>query len=207
MKIYKSCRELPMYNFYEVLETKDPKYLVKEYDDVEMTDELANELTPIWRNIFEEYIVLKDDKQIRLSFKKLIIISKLETKYEICKSLVSGLISQVLKKEQKKYIEELCHWGFLIDGRKNINSEIERIIKNLKALNSGIQIKRVQYDKEFRKEQDDEKTSIDAQIVAIELILENGAIDIHRTTVSKWVEYTKMAVKRTRKQKALLKKR
>ncbi len=193
MKIYKTCRELSMFRFYEILDTKDYKYLIHDYDNAEITKELQGDLNEVWGKLFQEYIKLKDDKEIRLSFKKLMMISKLETKLSICVSLLNGLITQTTKKGQKLYIKELSAWGFPINGRKKLSEEILRITKNFKSLKSSIKIKQVAYEKEFRNELSKEKVNIDEQIVNVEQILGNGAINSHTTTVSKWIFYVKRA--------------
>ena len=201
MKIYKSCKTLSIFRFYEILDTKDYKYLIDDYENTEITDDLQNDLDNIWSEIFKEYIVLKDDKQIRTSFKKLAYISKLETKLSICISLLNGLVEQTTKEAQKKYIKELSAWGYPINQNKHIQDEINRIIRNFKTLKSSIKIKKNEYNKEYKKELTQEKIDIDEQVVNVEQAL-NNSIDSNSTTVSKWIYYVKRASSIARKQKA-----
>ena len=201
MKIYKSCKTLSIFRFYEILDTKDYKYLIDDYENTEITDDLQNDLDNIWSEIFKEYIVLKDDKQIRTSFKKLAYISKLETKLSICISLLNGLVEQTTKEAQKKYIKELSAWGYPINQNKPIQDEINRIIRNFKTLKSSIKIKKNEYNKEYKKELTQEKIDIDEQVVNVEQAL-NNSIDSNSTTVSKWIYYVKRASSIARKQKA-----
>ena len=201
MKIYKSCKTLSIFRFYEILDTKDYKYLIDDYENTEITDDLQNDLDNIWSEIFKEYIVLKDDKQIRTSFKKLAYISKLETKLSICISLLNALVEQTTKEAQKKYIKELSAWGYPINQNKPIQDEINRIIRNFKTLKSSIKIKKNEYNKEYKKELTQEKIDIDEQVVNVEQAL-NNSIDSNSTTVSKWIYYVKRASSIARKQKA-----
>lgn len=200
MKIYKTCRELNMFRFYEVLDTKEYRYLLKDYD-VELKEDLKTELKGIWIEIFKEYIVLKDDREIKKSFRKLALINKLETKLMICKELLKCLTHQSTKKGQKELIKELSAWGYPINQRKNLNEEIERIIRNFKALKSSISIKKVEFEKEFKKDLSNEKLNIDKQVVNVEQVLGN-TINLHTTMVSKWIEYVKIAEYKAKKQKA-----
>ena len=201
MKIYKSCKTLSIFRFYEILETKDYKYLIDDYENTDITEELQNDLDNIWSELFKEYIVLKDDKQIRTSFKKLAYISKLETKLSICSSLLSGLVEQTTKEGQLKYIKELSAWGYPINQNKDIQDEVNRVIRNFKTLKSTITIKRNEYNKEYKKELTQEKIDIDEQVVNVEQAL-NNQIDSNKTTVSKWIYYVKKANNIAKKQKA-----
>lgn len=192
MKIYKNCRTLSMFRFYEILETKDYYYLVEDYDNVERTPELERKLDGIWTDLFKEYINLKDDRKIRSSFKKLALISKMETKLTICANLLKGLSLQTTKTGLLKYKKELSAWGYPINGNKSLTLEVERLTKQLKLLHSSINIKRSEYKKEYHSDLTKEKISIDAQIVNVEQTLQN-VIDSNRVTVSKWIEYVKRA--------------
>jgi len=192
MKIYKSCKTLSIFRFYEILDTKDYKYLIEDYENTEITEEIQLQLDGIWSELFKEYIVLKDDKQIRTSFKKLSYISKLETKLSICSSLLSGLVEQTTKEGQLKYIKELSAWGYPINLNKELQDEVNRIIRNFKTLKSTITIKRNEYNKEYKKELTQEKIDIDEQVVNVEQAL-NNQIDSNNTTVSKWIYYVKKA--------------
>lgn len=180
-----------MYRFYEILDTKDYRYLLKDYD-IEVDEELKKELNKIWIELFKEYIVLKDDREIKKSFRKLALINKLETKLTICKELLKCLMHQSTKNGQKALISELSAWGYPINQRKSLQDECERIIKNFRALKSTITIKKKEFEKEHKKELSEEKLNIDKQVVNVEQILGN-TIDLHKTMVSKWIQYVKLA--------------
>ena len=202
MKIFKSCRTLSMFRFYEILNSKDYKYLIENYDEIEIDDQLKIELTLIWNNLFKEYIVLKDDKEIKLSFRQLALIDKLEKKLEICKLLLEALTYQTTRKAQVEYIKELSAWGYAINRRKPLQDEIDRITRNLKSLRSNILIKKAEFEKTHKKELKQEKINIDKDIVNVEHVL-NKVINSEETMISKWIEYIKKAkeVNRNLKQK------
>lgn len=206
MKIFKTCRTLSLFLFYEILDTKDYKYLIEDYEGVEINEELKAKLDSIWNELFKEYITLKDDKEIRLSFKQLAIIDKLEKKLVICKSLIEGLIYQSTVKGQIKYIKELSAWGYPIDRNKSLKDEIDRVIRNLKTLQSSIKIKRVAFEKIHKKELTQEKINLDKEIVAVEQTLGGGKnIDAEKTMLSKWIEYVRKAKEISKKYERIVK--
>lgn len=201
MKIYKTCRTLNMFRFYEILDTKDYRYLLKDYD-IEITDELKEELTEIWLEIFKEYIVLKDDMEIKNSFRQLAHINKLETKLVMCNELLKCFTHQSTKKGQKALTDELMAWDikYKIDLKKPLKPQINRVINEFKSLKSTIKIKKVEFEKEHRKDLSKEKINIDKQIVNVEQVLGN-VINSETTMVSKWIEYVKVAEYKAKKQK------
>lgn len=206
MKIFKTCRTLSMFLFYEILDTGDYKYLIEDYENLEINEELKSKLDIIWSNLFKEYITLKDDKEVRLSFKQLAIIDKLEKKLVICKSLIEGLIYQSTTKGQIKYIKELSAWGYPIDCNKPLKDEIDRIIRNLKTLRSSIGIKRAQFEKTHKKELTQEKINLDKEVVNVEQTLGGGkSIDPEKTMVSKWIEYVRKAKEISKKYEKTIK--
>lgn len=187
-----------MFRFYEILDTKDYLYLVKDYENVELSSELKVTLEKIWIELFKEYIVLKDSKEIKNSFRLLAYINKLETKLFICKELLKCLTHQSTKKGQKMFIAELSEWGYKIDIKKPLKDEIQRVISDFKALKTTITIKKSAFEREHKKELSQEKINIDKQVVNVEQILGN-VINPQTTMVSKWVEYVKIAEKKAKK--------
>ncbi len=143
---------------------------------------------------------MKDDKEIKNSFRQLAYIDKLETKLFICKELVKCLTHQSTKKGQKALTEELAAWGYKINPKNPLKDEIDLVIKNLKSLKSSITIRKVAFEKEHKKELSEEKINIDKQIVNVEQVLGN-VINSQTTMVSKWVEYVKIAENKARKSK------
>ena len=109
---------------------------------------------------------------------------------------------QSTKKRQKIVIKELSAWGFHIDINKPLKDEIELVISGFKALKSTIAIKKAEWDDEHKKELSEEKINIDKQVANVEQILGKNDIDLHRTMVSKWIEYVKIAEQKVKKQKA-----
>lgn len=195
MKIFKTCRTLNMFRFYEILNTKDYKYLIDDYENVKIDEDLKKELDKIWNELFREYITLKDDKQIKLSFKQLAYISKLETKLFICKELLKGLLVQSTKKGLRLYIKLLGEWGYKIYEKKNLQKEVDRIVSDLKTLTSSINIKKAEFEKTHKKELTEERINIDKIVANMEQILEKNEINQHTTMVSKWLEYVKIGEK------------
>lgn len=206
MKIFKTCKTLSMFRFYEILDTGDYKYLIEDYENLEINKELKLKLDAIWGILFKEYITLKDDKEVRLSFKQLAIIDKLEKKLATCKVLIKGLVYQSTIKGQIKYIKELSAWGYPINRNKLLKDEIYRVFRNLKTLHSSIGIKRAQFEKTHKKELTQEKINLDKDIVNVEQTLGGGKnIDPEKTMISKWIEYVRKAKELSKKYEKITK--
>jgi len=201
-KIYKSCKTLSLFRFYEILDSKDYKYLIHDWEDVVIDEDLQKELDEIWGEIFKEYITLKDDGEIKASFKQLAFISKLTTKLVICSALLDGYVCQSTKKGRKVYSDELREWGYKIDPTKPLQNQVDRIISQLKTLKSTIEIKEKEHDKQFKKELTEEKITIDEQIANVEEWLGKDHIDPEKTVVARWIAYVKRVQQKVKKQKA-----
>lgn len=194
MRILSTCRTVSMFRFYEILDTKEYKYLLEQYEGVEIDEKLKNELSECWNVLFREYIDLKDDKVIKQSFKQLALISKLEKKLNITSKLLERLSVQVLRVEQLKFMKEISNWGYSMDRRKPLKAEIARVFRSLKSLRSNILIKKAEFEKTHRKELNEEKLDLDRDIVNVEQALGGGKnIDPERTMMSKWVAMVRKA--------------
>jgi len=202
MKIYKSCKTLSLFRFQEILDTKEYKYLIHDWEDVVIDEDLQKELNETWSEIFKEYLTLKDDGEIKASFRQLALISKMTTKLVICSSLLDAYVCQSTRKGRKDYSNELRTWGYKIDPLKPLQNQVNRIISQLKTLKSSIQIKEKAYEKQYKKELTQEKISIDEQIANVEEWLGKNHIDSEKTTVSRWIAYIKRVEKKVKKQKA-----
>lgn len=210
MKIYKTCRTLIMWRFYEVLETGSYVYLIKDYESyidedkkgnlkqVNVTKEIQEQLNEAWENIFNQYVELKDEREIRIIFKKRAYISKLETKLSICSNLLKCLSVQTDEKMRLKSIKELSAWGYPINRNKPLDEEIERVTRNLKSLQSGINIKKSEFERDYKNELRNEKVSISKQIANIEAVLDKDFIDDRKISVERWIAYVNQAERKAK---------
>lgn len=194
MRILKTCRTVSMFRFYEILNSKDHKFLLEVYEDVEIDEDLKKKLSDTWNNLFREYIDLKDDKEIKLSFKQLALICKLEKKLSTCTILLEALTYQSTRVGQVKLMKELGAWGFNMDRVKPLKKEIARVFNRLKSLRSNILIKKAEFEKTHKKEATQEKLDLDRDIVNVEQALGGGKnIDPEKTMMSKWVAMVRKA--------------
>jgi hypothetical protein len=183
-----------MFRFYEILDSKDHRYLLEEYEDVVIDEKLKGELSDCWNDLFREYIDLKDDTTIKQSFKQLALISKLEKKLNVCSKLLECLGYQSTRVGQVKLMKELAAWGFSMDRRKPLEDEVSRIFRSLKSLKSNILIKKAAFQETHKKEATQEKLDLDRDIVNVEQALGGGKnIDPDRTMMSKWVAMVRKA--------------
>jgi len=181
---FKSCDTLPIYNFYKILNTKELKWLIKDYDE---DDEIEDEkLITLWEDIYEEYIDLLGEKAVT---KKSVAINQLQ-KMELEIRIVSSLIKMYIDRKFDEIGEQIDEWGY----DKN---DLEKSIKKLESLKFRMDILKSKTDV---KEDEEVKYDLYNDIVSIETILGNGInIDPHKTVVSKWVSYILISEKKNAK--------
>jgi len=202
MKIYKSCKTLSIFRFYEILDTKDYKYLIEDYENTEITEELQLQLDDIWSELFKEYIDLKKDRTLVQSFKKRQLIAKMETRLVFGINLLKALIIQTDDKWIQDYIDALSLYNFKIDINKDLETECIRIKNNLKTLKSNISIKKNQYENDYGSKNNEEPIDIDKQIYSVEKALDMSYhIMKHNTSVKEWITLINLTIETTKKNK------
>ena len=196
---YKTCKTLPLYNFYEILNTKDLLWLVKGYDDEFSKEDLEDVdsafLFTLWENIHTEYGGLfkggSDDKK----YTKIAQISEMEVEVSVIKDLIWFLSIR----ESENIRAELDSWGYFGD-------DIEKTEKKLKQLEFKISIFRSKnkdlIDPEKKEEVEEKNYDLFADIVAVESAFEGSQkIDPFKDTVSKWVNIILLAKKRQKNER------
>ena len=203
---YKSCKTLPMYNFYEILGSNDYRWLLKAFNydsDMIVSDEENKRLETVFYNIFNEYIELKNDTKTINNIKQRAIIANLENR------LFWGatLLKLYIKNPTEGTAKALKEWKFKIDFNGNLEKEIKSVSNQLKSLKTKINIEVSKYEStlEKNKSKKEIKFNIDEQTISIAKVLElNFPIIAKTTTVSQWVAYCKNAervIKQRNKQK------
>lgn len=185
---YKSCDTLPIYNFYKILNTKDLKWLIKDYNEDDEYDTDEEKLIEFWEKVYDGYIDLLGEKAIT---KKSLIVNQI-SKLELEIHTVSTLLKIYVDKPFKEIAEQIDEWGYY-------KNDIEKSIKKLESLKFKIDILKSKNDI-GNEEEEDFKYDLYNDIVSIETSLGNGLnIDPHKTVVSKWVSYILISEKRNAK--------
>ena len=191
---YKTCKTLPLYNFYEILNTKDLYWLVRGYDDEFSKEDLKDiddtTLFQIWELIHTEYSGLfkggSDDKK----YLKVAQISEMEVEA----STVRDLIDLLKVRNSEAIRNEIDAWGYFGD-------DIEKTENKLKQLDFKISIFRSKnkdlIDPEKKDKVEERVYDLFADIVAVESAFEGSQkIDPFKDTVSRWVNIILLAEKK-----------
>jgi len=193
MRYHKSCSTLSIYAFDKISDTSDMRFMVigwDEFEDIEVDEKVAQEL---WKEIFNEYIVLSDDNKITMYYTALGELSYLKAR----KYTVSKLLDRLVHIEDKKmidaYISELKKWKFIIKKDKPFKDEIIRMFIQLKATDNKINLKESEL-KGYRES--GVKVSLTEQVVKLEDATGRNLIDPKHTSVEKWLMIIKNVPKR-----------
>ena len=160
LNYYRNCDEIPIYNFYKVLQEKDYNHLYPEFDG---------------------YVDLSGDKTTMQYYELMGDILHLTTRYKVVSALLTILATSAMEKEVTLlYIAELKSWDYVINTKNPFEKEIEKMVLQLKQSESKLE--------ELKKENSSgESFTLTEQQVALELALNKNEIDIKKVSVSKWI--------------------
>jgi len=200
--IYKFCDELPVFNFYKIIETKDYSWLYVDFDGYNKI-EITNDIDNIWESIYTEYLELTGDSTSILYYEVVKELLYLQTRYNVVGTLLQQLsMGKMSKQIFPHYVIELKKWQYNLDINKPLKEELERLARQLKSSKNRINIKEEER-KSFEKKETGEKLSLIQQQVKLEQALSRNEIDTKKTVVSKWIAMIKevKAINQERKNK------
>jgi len=196
MHLYKSCNDLPIWNFDVIYRTNDFKYLVVDYngyDDIDIPKG-ANER---WDAIKNEWVELLDDATTAYYYQLVLEVVYLQTRYNVVKQLLKIMWDREDMDEEsmKIYLGALKEWRYFYNEKATRVVEIDRLLKQLKRSQNKITIKldELAKMKEEYHLDDGDTSTLDKQAVTLEQITGKNNIDTRTTSVSKWVEISKLA--------------
>lgn len=145
--IYTSCSDIPIYNFFELIETKNFDLLYKKsgvggekYDDAKLSD--------IFSNILLEYHELTKNNEILREKKEKFDIELMEYRYNLTKELISMYLNTGIV----DFVSLLNELGWSIDTEKNVIDQLNAIPNKLKGLKNQLNIKKINFVKRFKKQ-------------------------------------------------------
>lgn len=191
LKYYRSCSELPYYNFYRILETRNHAYLIKGWDeesDIKFNPEKAKKY---WKQIYQKYCDLRDDNKLLMYYEVCSELLYCQTRIEVAVTLIDHLIKIVDKETLKAYADEIRAWEFSININKPIESEVKSLTKQLKRAKNRINIL-IDQKKDLEPEET-EQASLMEQTIALEDASNKQFIDPKVYSTERWV----VLVKRT----------
>lgn len=100
-RYYRSIKEIPLYNFIEIIETNDLKFLMKHGPG------RRKKKIQIWEKIFDEYITLTNDKKVNNVF----LLARFVTFERFKISLLMILLNSIRKQWNTELAEKINSLG------------------------------------------------------------------------------------------------
>lgn len=193
LSIYRSCSELSIFLFHNILETGDYTLLLKEpveTEDPEEQDYIEKELNEAWNEVYEEYCKLAEDNASLMYFLICNELLYLKTRRRFGTVLLNSLIRRRDSASMMDYIDELARWKFVIDKEKPFEAEVAKVKRLLRAAKNKIRLKEDELEK-YKENDGEEKMSLVQQVLKVELALGKNEIDPKTTSVERWIAMIK----------------
>ncbi|AKG94281.1 hypothetical protein AVT42_gp25 [Polaribacter phage P12002S] len=190
LKYYRNCDEIPIFNLYRILESKDFSYMYLDYDGYN-TVKIEKGINEVWDKIYQEYLNLIGDNTTLIYYELVNDLLYLETRYSVASSLLQQIALGGMSKEMTRaYVLELRNWKYKIDDKKPLQSELERMVRQLRGSENKIRIKKEE-KKALEEGSTNEKMTLIEQQVKLEQALSRNEIDTKKTVASKWITMIK----------------
>jgi len=202
VSLFKKCSEISIYAFIMISQTKDYRYLIREFDEnvidgTNFTDYInSNELELVYKELEKEYKGLLADKKMLRKEKALFFIMELNTRF----SLATEALSLYSKHKEVAILKILDSVeGLAFDEEKDIQNQVKKITGTLFGWKNKLKIMEANFKKKYNvntEDEDDTKdfiSSLDKKALYLEVNLETGyKIDIKKTSVTRWVNLEDM---------------
>lgn len=198
VKTYKSCSDIPIYNFMLILKSSRFDLMISNADQLS-DDEVGlyivkkfEWLKSTFKKIEEEYKSLIFEKRELDRNKEIVAMKSLETKH----NLIIKVVSIYLDSREVEVLEILNDLDVGFDKDKDIIPQLQKAKNAAKGLRNKINIKqaafkakyRIDEDAEYENTESDIEKFLDSQALSMESNLETGyRIDIKKTSVLRWV--------------------
>lgn len=172
--------------------SQDYKYLVVGYDGYKDT------LTPQgaeqrWKDIFDEWVKLSDNNTLIYYYQLISEVTYLETRFTVSKILLYQVYTQDMnEKTLDMYIEALGLWKYHYNKDADKLLEIKRLLAQHRASANNLGNKKSELEN-MQMENTEDAQTLEAQAVILEQITGKNNIDVHTTSVLKWIEIGKLA--------------
>ncbi len=195
IKLYKSCKDLPIRRFDEVYKTKDFRYLCLDYDgynDVEAPIEAEDR----WKEIFDEWVSLCDDNTITYYYQLILEVTYLETRFHVSKEMLWQIHTRYPQSMSEdtldKYIAVLKLYKYKYNKNNDSLDEVNRLMKQREASKNKLSIKRSELQEMQKKNEGEAPKTLEAQAIILEHIT-GIKTDLDKDSVLKWIETGKLA--------------
>lgn len=184
--IYKNCSEIPISNFFKLLETGDLALLFKEPKDFEKSQE--EKLFKIFSDIVMEYHELTSNDKFVQQRKAEFDIEYLEFRYNMTKQLLS-IYNETEELEVLILLKEL-NWKINLEA--DPVGQLKHIVKNLIGLKNRIKIKKSAYRRKYKTEAQKSTPNfkLEDQLIELEVgIPLSFRIDPDTDTISRYIKW------------------
>lgn len=202
MVIYKSCNSIPIYNFYQIIDTNDYRFMIKDYEPeeerpIEIGESKSLELAELFKGIVAEYSELTMNQKVLADYNKQILIEYLEFEYNTC--------VQILELYQEfdsfEVVVLLREFGHQVEA-ESLEANLKKINNKLKGLKNKIRIHKINYAKKLDNKKNKSKRDLVRDAMSYEQILDlKYSIDIKNTSVKKWLTIEDMCKDKINMQK------
>ena len=179
-KWYTGINTLPVARFFDVLNSGDLRYLLKlkDYDNLH---KIHFKLDELWNSIYEEYLIISDNKDYKLNFNQRKQILELNTDYEKLRFSVFTYVYNQSEKAKKILIAN----GIPTDLKDDLL--IQKAKSKLKSIEHKIKFK----TKEYKEANKKSNTNINKYNTIIDDIekYKGHQIDLEKTTVKTFITY------------------
>ena len=199
LKTHKSYKTLWLYNYNEILQTQDLRWLVKDFDEdseLTLTEKQTEELTEIWEHLFSEYLEVKGDQVVINHLRKRVYISNIQNRLYFGTVFVKLISQNPTSPNLEEMVDELAKYKFKIDKEKPLGLELEKITKQLKGLKTRLNLEVSKYNQMIESRQNKEKVNLQDQIISVGKVLDlKYPINAKETTLAQWDAYCNNAKK------------
>lgn len=180
---YKSIDTLPYFNFTQVLKTNDLQWLGPQENKSET-----------WLNIQDEYCLRA--KVDNSNIKQQSIVLGLERKYNYIAGCLEILRHSYLLQDFEEFklnhdlvIKKLSMFGYLVNGRKDFESEFDRLLNQL----SGLKMKITIESKKIEKNNNKQGVNLWRELTNLQNVVPNVPINPYNDPVAKVIEVQNLA--------------
>lgn len=194
-QLHKSCSTIPIYSFYEILETNDYRYLIKGYfgENKKAYTKLkdSKKLKLIFETILKQFILISDKnnsnfkiKQVK-DFNNKFLLTELKFKY----NTTSKILNLYSSNESLELLLLLIEVGWEFDVDLPYGPQIDKISKACLGLKNQIKIKEASLkNKTIAKKSNNKEISLAKQAIYLQNNLGlNYFLDIRVCTAEAWL--------------------
>ena len=195
VRLYKSCKDLPIRRFDDVYKTKDFRYLCIDYDGYNEI-EAPKEAEERWKDIFDEWVSLCDDNTISYYYQLILEVTYLETRFHVSKVLLWEIHTRYPQSMSEEsldgYIEALKLYKYKYNKNNDSLDEVKRLMLQREASKNKLGIKRSELEEMQKQNEGETPKTLEAQAIMLEHIT-GIKTDLEKDSVLKWIETGKLA--------------